>query len=458
MAVSLEELGQHKVAIWGMGREGLAAAEMIRRRWPALPLILADDDPYAACPQGFPRACDQWITGAERRKEALLSASVVVKSPGISLYHGDAQELLGRDVIVTSLLNLWSSLPRRAQTIAVTGTKGKSTTASLMAHMLRHSGYSVALLGNIGVPPGSDFEQEASADFCVVEVSSYQAAQFEGLFDVAVLTNLEPEHLDWHGSVDRYYRDKLNLLAHARRVVAPADCRDMLAARLPGTIDRASWSGGEVEAFAWANCADSLHPEPPHAIFDGGQVVGVVKNPFLSRAHNLGNLSIALCALQRFSIDLPQALSAAESYKGLAHRQQILGDRQGITIVDDSISTTPLTAIAALSVWRDRPISLIVGGFDRGLDYAPLTRYLASHPVCNVIGMGPSGLRILQSLRRENPALGQYCAATMQDAVDFGLRHTPRGGVLLLSPAAPSYGLFKDFCERGDAFAHCCGL
>ncbi|MER2520546.1 MAG: UDP-N-acetylmuramoyl-L-alanine--D-glutamate ligase [Bdellovibrionales bacterium] len=458
MSLSLEDLGAHSVAIWGAGREGLAATALIRRRWPALPLIIADDDMSAERPQDYLREGDLWVTGEKLRKQALKSASVVVKSPGISLYHSDTQELINSNIVVTSLLNLWSSQARGAKTIAVTGTKGKSTTASLISHILRQSGRSVALLGNIGVPPGSDYEGEASADFCVIEVSSYQAALFDGCFDLAVLTNLEPEHLDWHGSVECYYRDKLNLLARARHVVAPANCKGLLESHLPEIVDRYSCSGVDARSIQWSNCESSFHAELSGEIFNGPQRFGFVNNSFLSRNHNLDNFSAALCALQHFSLDLNQALVAAESYRGLPHRQQIIGERDGIAFVDDSISTTPLTALAALSVWRDKPISLIVGGFDRGLDYSPLIDFLVSNPVCCVSAMGPSGARILQLLTNKHYASPLCCAATMQEAVNFCLQHTLRGGVLLLSPAAPSYGLFKDFCKRGEAFAKCCGL
>lgn len=458
MTVTLENLGRHAVAIWGAGREGQAAAALIRRRWPNLPLIVADDNIDARHENFDLRKDDAWAAGVQEREKALRLASVVIKSPGISLYHPFAHELASRGVHVTSLLNLWAALPRAGKTIAITGTKGKSTTSSLIAHILQRLGKSVALIGNIGAPPGQDFERERDADFCVIEVSSYQAAQFQGIFDLVALTNLEPEHLDWHGSVARYYSDKLNLFSHARCGIVPVFARQLLEAYLPASIDRALFRGGSLQQLLWSHSRERMHLSDDFSILDGDQVIGQIRNPFLARRHNAANLVTALCALQHFSLDLRQCLSFSESYQGLPHRQQVLGERSGILFVDDSIATTPQATIAALSVWHDRPTSLIFGGFDRGIDYQPLVSYLIEHPILSAVGMGPSGSRIVQLLMQHGYSAPVCCAATMQEAVSVSLRDQFTGGLVLLSPAAPSYGLFKDFSERGEAFAKCCGF
>lgn len=453
MTVTLEDIGRHKVAIWGAGKEGLAAAGLIRKRWPRLPLILADDNPNLRLDGFALREDDVLALGVDKREEACRSASVVVKAPGIGLYHPYVLELSARGARVTSLLNLWASLPRQGKTIGVTGTKGKSTTSSLLAHILRRLGHSVSLLGNIGTPPGCDLEHEAAADYCVIEISSYQAAQFDGVLDLAVLTNLEPEHLDWHGSVERYYADKLNLFAHARCGVAPVSVQPLLERWLPDSISRSAWRGASLDSFCWVDTATALSGS------DGADSGGsAIKNEFLARPHNVGNLALALRALRHFSCDARKCLDFSDDYRGLPHRQQMLGERGGILFVDDSISTTPQAAMAALSVWRDRPISLILGGFDRGIDYQPLVSRLLACPLRSIAAMGPSGARIAQTLKDQGYSAPLSSAATMEEAVSYALGCQAPGGIVLLSPAAPSYGLFKDFTERGEAFAKCCGL
>ena len=209
------ELGAARVAIWGLGREGQAAIRFLRTRHPKLPLLLLDDAEDARAPAGFDGiAC---AFGARQIASTLGDVDVIVKSPGVSLYRPEIESARDHGIEITSLLNLWFAERVDLTTICVTGTKGKSTTASLIAHMLRKLGRRVALVGNIGVPITEI--DPATADYAVIEVSSYQAADFDRVCDVAVLTSLFPEHLDWHRTLEAYYRDKLNLLRHSRRAI-----------------------------------------------------------------------------------------------------------------------------------------------------------------------------------------------------------------------------------------------
>ena len=172
------ELGSRRVAVWGLGREGRAAIQFLRRAHPALPLTLLDDNADALPPDqlggGF-----ECIFGASPIANAIENIEIIVKSPGVSLYRPDIQNARERGVRITSLLNLWFAERRDVATICVTGTKGKSTTASLIAHIFAKLGRQVALVGNIGVPI-TELDATA-ADFAVIEVSSYQAADFDGV-------------------------------------------------------------------------------------------------------------------------------------------------------------------------------------------------------------------------------------------------------------------------------------
>jgi UDP-N-acetylmuramoylalanine--D-glutamate ligase len=207
--VKISDLQGKNVVIWGTGHEARAAAALIHRVLPDLALTFADDQETRADVSAHGRLA----SGAANAAAALEAAGVVIKSPGISPLHPVMVRLREKGTPVTSLLNLWFGEPRRAKTICVTGTKGKSTVASIITHALNGLGQRAILRGNIGEALGAPGNDEA--DYAVIEVSSYQAAGFDGTCDIGVLTSLYPEHLDWHGSLDRYYRDKLNLLAHA---------------------------------------------------------------------------------------------------------------------------------------------------------------------------------------------------------------------------------------------------
>ena len=209
------DIGTQRVAVWGLGREGRAAIGFLRQRHPSLPLLVLDDAESGQRPDGARRRhrIRLWA-GPDRECPRQMSMSS--SNPRASASTGAKSKPPGQRVrSVTSLLNLWFAERLDLTTICVTGTKGKSTTASLIAHILERLGRRVALVGNIGIPiTGID---SATADIAVIEVSSYQAADFDGLCDIAVLTSLYPEHIDWHLSVENYFRDKINLLNHSRR-------------------------------------------------------------------------------------------------------------------------------------------------------------------------------------------------------------------------------------------------
>jgi UDP-N-acetylmuramoylalanine--D-glutamate ligase len=443
------DLGSRRVAIWGLGREGRAAIGFVRKHHPGLPLLLLDDAADARPPDQFGGGIE-CAFGASRIASALENVDIIVKSPGVSLYRREIQSARERGIQVTSLLNLWFAERIDITTICVTGTKGKSTTASLIAHLLAGLGRKVALVGNIGVPITEI--DSATADYAVIEVSSYQAADFGEVCDVAVLTSLYPEHIDWHLSVQNYFRDKANLLSRSRcRIIN----RDTAAAveRLTGT------SPGRKCLF---NDEIGIHCRDTE-IFDGSERIGPVRNPYLARPHNRSNLCAALAAAKSLDIDTAAALDASREFGGLPHRQQELGEIGGVLFVDDSISTIPESTIAALAVYAGRDITVIVGGYDRGIEYGRLVEDVVGGAANALICLGDSGQRIYAGAQaalkqRHARVCVTHRALSMGEAVSFAMRVTPPGGVVLLSPAAPSYGYYRDYIERGRDFASKVGL
>jgi UDP-N-acetylmuramoylalanine--D-glutamate ligase len=437
------ELGAARVAIWGLGREGRAAIRLLRERHPKLPLLLLDDAAEAEAPREFDGI--DCAFGAERIARVLDDVEVIVKSPGVSLYRPEIEKARRNGAQITSLLNLWFAEHIDMTTICVTGTKGKSTTASLIAHILGKLGRRAALVGNIGVPITEI--DPAAADYAIIEVSSYQAADFDGVCDVAVLTSLFPEHTDWHRTLDAYYRDKLNLLRHSQQAVVNLEAASTIGELARTSLRRAFYFNGERGVrFRGTD------------IFDCRGRIGEVRNRYLARPHNASNLCAALTVAKLLDIDLAAALDATGDFAALPHRQQELGEIEGVLFVDDSISTAPESTIAALSVYAGREITVILGGYDRGIDYDKLVLTLARGAARSVICLGASGERIHAGLRgavmeTSEASFTAYSAQSMGDAVAYAKQATPAGGVVLLSPAAPSYGYYRDFAERGRDFA-----
>ena len=444
--MKLEQLNGQRVAIWGAGREGLALAELLRSRLPETPLAMLNDAPLDAERKARLDALGiAEIIEGDRVGEALARFEAIFKSPGVSQYRQDILAAKAGGTRFTSGTQLWFDEHPGATTICITGSKGKSTTASLVAAMLRHQGKSTVLAGNIGLPLAELFDQP-EAEFHVIELSSYQTADLDVHPSLGVLLNLFPEHLDWHGSVARYYADKLRLFHR----LGPGEA-------IINAVDAGTASSG----FHWRNPVYFNDPGGLHVrdgwFFDGARRLFPATGLPLPGAHNQSNICAALSVLKRLGLPLMPAREAIEHFRPLPHRFESIGEIGGIEYIDDSISTIPQAAIEAMKALPERRVTVLLGGYDRELEYAPLIDYLlgesARHRVA-VICMGDSGKRLYRELKARG-AQGQppaFLVSGLGEAVAVARRETPAGGVVLLSPAAPSYGEFSSFAERGEAF------
>ncbi|PZM96504.1 MAG: UDP-N-acetylmuramoyl-L-alanine--D-glutamate ligase [Actinobacteria bacterium] len=438
----LADLRGRSVAVWGTGREGRAAVAAIAAHDP-VELVAVDDkgDAHTLSWDGELAHFAPLYTG-DAAFERLVAADVVVRSPGVPLTHPWMVELRRRGATVTGGSALWMA-DHAARTVAVTGSKGKSTTASLISHLLNGVGRANILGGNIGVP----LLDLPEGDQYVLELSSYQCSDLTDSPRVAVLTALFPEHLDAHGGVEEYYRDKLNLIAHGPETVVYNGTDERLVERLRGR-----------PAVA-AAVPSSFHVAPGP---DGEPYVFRQDQPLFPRSalrligrHNERNLCVALAALEALGVDCvaerERLAVAVRSFAGLPHRLTEIEDPAGITFVDDTLSTSPYSAIHAIDAYAGRPLTVIVGGADRGLDYTPLRDHLAGKRV-TVIGIPDSGPRIVATLQGL-PGVRTEVTESLVAAVRRARKLTPAGGVVLLSPAAPSYGQFRNFEHRSEVFA-----
>jgi UDP-N-acetylmuramoyl-L-alanine---L-glutamate ligase len=440
--VRLSDLRGRRVAVWGVGREGRAAVSAIAAYGPADLVAVDDSANFLTLPwEGELARAAPLVTG-EDGFDRLAAADVVVRSPGVPNTHPWMVELRRRGATITQGSALWMA-EHADRTVGVTGSKGKSTTSSLISHLLTAMDRPNVFGGNIGVP----LLDLPEAELYVLELSSYQCADLADSPRVAVVTALFPEHLDAHGGEREYYRDKLNLLAHGPRtvVVNGADPRlalelgDRAAVRagLPDTTHVATGPDGD----AWFHLRDT--PLFPRGVL-----------PLVGR-HNEGNLCVALAVLDALGVDVAgrkDSLAVAiAGFQGLAHRLTEIPDPSGLTFVDDTLATSPYAAMHAIDAYEGRPLTVIVGGTDRGLDYGPLRDHLAEREI-TVIGIPDSGPRIVEALAGL-PAVRTEIAEDLVAAVGLSRKLTPAGGVVLLSPAAPSYGRFRNFEHRSEVFA-----
>ncbi len=446
--VRISQLDGRRVALWGWGREGRAAHRAIRSRLPKLPLSVFCKLDEIASVQALGEALltvEGVATG-----ERLAAFDIVVKSPGISPYGSDAQWASARGTRFVGGTALWFAEHADARTICVTGTKGKSTTTALLAHLLRASGHRTALCGNIGLPLLELLDDDAA--FWAIELSSYQTRDVAAggvRPHIAIVTNVFPEHLDWHGDEKTYIDDKLALLTQAMPRIAVLNGSDAHLAALTLPDSEVHWFGRED---GW-HLRDDLLYRGDDAVLDTAAV------PLPGR-HNRGNLCAVLTALDALGLDGAALAPHAMSFQPLPHRLQLLGTANGIAYVNDSISTTPHATLAALDVFAGRRVVLLVGGHDRGLDWSGFATSMRAHAPAAIITMGQNGPRI-HALLKDVAAQAGFALAQADDlgAAMTQARTLLAGeGVVLLSPGAPSFGSYRDYTERGRHFAALAGF
>ncbi|HEY9540567.1 MAG TPA: UDP-N-acetylmuramoyl-L-alanine--D-glutamate ligase [Luteimonas sp.] len=464
----ISQLEGKRVALWGWGREGRAAYRALRAR---------DDQPAAVGKRpGFGNGDSEGLAAGEltlfcspgeaeevrslgdarlrvetdATAERLAAFDVVIKSPGISPYRPEAVAARERGTIIIGGTALWFAERPDARTVCVTGTKGKSTTTALLAHLLRAGGHRTALCGNIGLPLLELIEDDA--ELWAIELSSYQTRDVAASGvrpEIAVVTNVFPEHLDWHGGELRYIEDKLALLTEARPRVAVLNADDPRLAALALPDSEVRWFG---RADGWHMRGDALHR--------GDEFVVDTRDVPVPGRHNRGNLCAVLTAIEALGFDGAALAPHAASFRPLPHRLQMLGVRDGITWVNDSISTTPHASLAALDVFRDRRVALLAGGHDRGLDWAGFAEAMKARAPVAIVTMGQNGARIhdiLAPLAR-TAGFALEGATDLADAIGKARAALAGEGVVLLSPGAPSFGPYRDYTERGRHFAGLAGF
>ena len=442
MPVQLADLRGRSVAVWGTGREGRAAVTAIAAQQPSRLLAVDDSANFLSVPWDGELARLAPLAGGDHAFGALVAADVVVRSPGVPQTHPWMRELRSRGVTVTGGSALWMA-GHAARTVGVTGSKGKSTTSSLISHLLAAAGRPNVFGGNIGVP----LLDLPPAEWYVLELSSYQCADLTDSPRVAVVTALFPEHLDAHGGEREYYRDKLNLLAHGPELIVVNGADPRLMAEVAGVTDVSGF--GPVPAGA----ADSrFRVEDDGYVYISDERLFPRADFRLRGVHNGRNLCVALAVLDGLGLDVREAevAAAVRAFEGLPHRLAEIEEPAGLTFVDDTLSTSPYSAMHAIDAYQGRPLTVLVGGTDRGLDYAPLREHLADLEL-TVIGIPDSGPRIVAELAGL-PAVRTEEAADLPAAVRLARKLTPEGGVVLLSPAAPSYGRYRNFEHRSEAF------
>lgn len=442
----VDELLGLRIAILGAGREGQAAYHWLKARMPDTGFQFFVETP---ADPGFVTqlANNDALQLVSLDTAPLIEFDVLLRSPGISPYRPALKRAKDAGVWIVSPSSLWFAAHPDAKTVCVTGTKGKSTTSALIAHLLRACGAKVQLAGNIGLPLLACKDDDI--DWWVIELSSYQLSDLQARPDIGVLLNLSPEHLDWHGGVEAYMNDKLRLARLTETGGLVLNAADSMLRREFSVVAGATWfNSGEGIWFEGRQ------------FMDGEAILEVEMPANMPGKHNRSNVAAALTVVRRAGFRLDAPVASLSSYQSLPHRLQVLGECDGICWINDSISSTPVATSAALEALAGRSIVLLIGGLDRGLDWSPYLGDFLAHRPKAVVAMPDNGADVigkLESLGLSCPA-GHHIVRNLQEAVERARQLTVAGDLVLLSPGAPSFPRFVDFQHRGKEFARLAGF
>lgn len=449
-----------RVALLGAGREGESSYRLLRRLYPQLPITVCDRN------EGV-RTAALWqddihinfITG-DRYIEAAAAFPLILKSPGVCLK--DRPDLL-QSPALTSQADLFLRF-FGLQCVGVTGTKGKSTVTHLIYHLLQAE-YPCLLAGNMGIPFFDILPQLGPEHRVVCELSSHQLEQVRTAPAVGVLLNLYEEHLDHYADFETYQRAKLHIAGGDCLVVSGDDpLIDVRLTERGQPVRLAVFGTAEKAAMAYAGrsgfeVADRLLWTPQGlTAADGAPVFDFSAPHPLIGEHNERNLAAALLAAVQAGGHYERMLPRVASFQPLPHRLQYVGRYGGAHYFNDSISTIPQACIAAVESVGRLPFvqgvsCLIIGGFDRDIDYTPLVDYLCANPIKSVIFVGAAGRRVQAALAARNSLPAEaLCTDDYETLVPWAVAHTAPGTACVLSPAAASYDRFKNFEERGETF------
>lgn len=401
--MTLEKLKNKKILITGFGVEGQSTMRFLNTM--------------------LPNQCTIETTDQKDGADYLLKQvyyDLVIRSPGIPKKNISQQYTTATNIFLANA---------KGTIVGVTGSKGKSTTASLIYAFLKEAGLPAYLVGNIGNPMlDALLESNTPSDIFITEFSSYQLDDIQYSPHISVILNLFPEHMDYHNGIRNYWDAK-------KRIIARAGAEDYFIFNpdYPELRELAKTTKAKAMPFL---------EEIPFSTEDT-QLKGV---------HNTDNIRAAATAALLFNIPYDIVKNALKKFKPLPHRMELVGTFNGITFYDDAISTAPESTIAAIKSFTGIE-TILLGGKDRGYDFTELAHIIIGQKISNVVLFPDSGANILKELQKTGKKLPNILeTANMKEAVQFAYHHSPPHSTCLLSTASPSYSIWKNYEEKGNLF------
>ena len=433
-----------KVAILGFGREGKSTFNYIRKYDPNFRLTILDGNDKLIEQNPF--------LGSDPNVKCILGAGylyslyeydIIIKTPGISLKDIDTSNLKNK---ITSqieiLLEFFSN-----QIIGITGTKGKSTTSSLIYKVLCDQNVDTLLLGNIGTPVFDHIDEIKPETKIVVEMSSHQLEFVKRSPHIGIILNLFEDHLDHAGSVEHYHACKMKMFDYQTAFDYSIYCSDNAA--LSEMMKKKNY-GTQIIDYKFAfekQYGDTIYCDDNYIYYKNKPIYDINTPRNLIGRHNLNNIMATFAVVNILHLDNKRASLSINEFIPLEHRLEPVGMFDCVNYYNDSIATIPeatINAINSLGIVN----TLIFGGMDRGINYDSLIEFLKNSNVENLVCMPETGYKIGDLINNKNV----YKVESLEQAVMIAKQVTKKGMICLLSPAASSYNQFKNFEEKGKKF------
>lgn len=447
----IQFLKNKKILILGFGREGNSTYKFLKRHLPEQEIFISDGNP--AFVEKYPDIINDskvHIIPQEEYLKTLEKYDIIMKTPGLSFKDIDTT---GFEKKIKSQVELFLEFVD-VYTIGVTGTKGKSTTSSLIYHILSKQCKDVHLLGNIGVPVFDEIDKLTNDSIVVMELSSHQLEFTKVSPNIAIILNLFEEHLDHYKSYEHYINAKMNIGRYQKESDYLLYSIDNECLRqhvetmndLMQNIYEISYEGNQKqknEHMLISRNGDTVVDEEMNILYVDSE------NRKILGSHNFNNIMFAITVAKIMKLDLKKAQEDIYNFTPLAHRMEYVGEFDGVRYYNDSIATIPASTINGVETLKNVN-TLIIGGKDRGIDYTEFAEFLSNSNIEHLICLPDTGWKIAKMILNEKMKL--YVVKDMKEAVGFAKSVTRRGTICLLSPAASSYGFYKNFEERGNLF------
>ena len=431
-----------RILLLGYGREGQSTWNVLRRLGTYEALDIAD----LKAPAAVPEDGTVWHTGPDYQK-CMDDYDVVFKSPGIVLERPENEY---RCSILSQTEVFFQCF--RDQIIGITGTKGKSTVTTLLYHLLKQAGMDALLVGNIGIPALDHMEEVKPDTRIVFELSCHQLEYMTVSPHIGILVNIHEEHLDHYGTMEKYVEAKHHIFKNQRPddiLICNVQCLPE-EGTCPSGLIRAGMDGSGKEL-------DVVQEQDGTWVHFRGKSFCIPTDEIkLLGQHNYFDIGVAYGVCSILGMDDQVFARGLKTYEPLPHRLQYIGEREGVKYYDDSISTICDTTIQALKTLNDTD-TVLIGGMDRGIDYGELIEYLSECEVPHIILMEATGKRIYQEIYKYYPEFKNRARLILAEHLEDGVKRarqiTRPGTSCVLSPAAASYGIFRNFEERGEIFS-----